>query len=138
MTTIHTLATAGLVVIKDRKLLLAFSLNKQAFYLPGGKVDAGETSQSAVIRETREEMNVDLDPAHLRFYSHITAPAFGERPELIMEQDCFLYDLQQTPHPSSEIGALNYFDTESYRKEPQQVPGVVLLMEQLKQDGLIR
>jgi hypothetical protein len=31
------LQTAGLVVIKNRKLLLAFSKNKQAFYLPGAK-----------------------------------------------------------------------------------------------------
>lgn len=132
-----TLATAGLVVIKDRKLLLAFSLNKQAFYLPGGKVDAGETTQAAIIRETREEMNVDLDPAQLRFYTHITAPAFGEQSGLIMEQNCYLYDLLEVPRPGAEIGALVYFDTDSYSTEPQQVPGVVLLMQQLKRDGLI-
>jgi len=39
-----TLITAGLIVIKDKQLLLAFSNNKQAFYLPGGKADPGETT----------------------------------------------------------------------------------------------
>src|SRR5882762_6837940 len=106
-----TLVTAGLVVIKDRKLLLAFSNNKQAFYLPGGKTDEGETTLTALVREIREELNVELDPAAARFYTHITAPAFGERSGIIMEQDCFLYDLQVSPAPAAEIGSLHYFDT---------------------------
>jgi ADP-ribose pyrophosphatase YjhB (NUDIX family) len=38
------LSTAGLILIKDKKLLLAFSKNKKAWYLPGGKVDTNESS----------------------------------------------------------------------------------------------
>lgn len=132
-----TLTTAGLVVIKDRKLLLAFSNNKQAFYLPGGKTDEGETTLTALVREIREELNVELDPTAARFYTHITAPAFGERSGIIMEQDCFLYDLQMPPIPAAEIGALHYFDTAAYREESQQVPGVVRIMQLLQQDNLI-
>ncbi|HEY0432482.1 MAG TPA: NUDIX domain-containing protein [Chitinophagaceae bacterium] len=44
------LRTAGLLHIKDRRLLLAFSTNKQCFYLPGGKLDAGETPATALVR----------------------------------------------------------------------------------------
>ena len=53
------LQTAGLVVIKNRKLLLAFSKNKQAWYLPGGKTDLGETAQDALLREIKEELDID-------------------------------------------------------------------------------
>ena len=49
---------AGLIVLKNRKLLLAFSNNKKAFYLPGGKVDANETSLQALQREIKEELNI--------------------------------------------------------------------------------
>lgn len=133
----HTLTTAGLIVIKDRKLLLAFSNNKQAFYLPGGKADQGESTETALQREVREELNVALDPEKVRFYTHITAPAFGELNGIIMEQDCFLYDLHQQPTPSAEIGDLRYFNTHTYRDQPQQVPGVVMVMHQLQADGLI-
>ena len=75
----NTLITAGLVVVKDRKLLLAFSNNKKAFYLPGGKTDHGETTAEALIREVREELNVSLEPEALQFYMHVEAFAFGEK-----------------------------------------------------------
>ena len=133
----RTLTTAGLIVIKDRKLLLAFSNNKQAFYLPGGKADQGESTENALRREVREELNVALDPEKVQFYTHITAPAFGELDGIIMEQDCFLYDLHQQPTPSAEIGDLRYFNTHTYGDQPQQVPGVVMVMHQLQADGLI-
>ncbi|HEY4206693.1 MAG TPA: NUDIX domain-containing protein, partial [Puia sp.] len=105
------LTTAGLIVIKDRKLLLAFSNNKQAFYLPGGKADEGETTELALRREVSEELDITLDPGMIRFYAHITAPAFGEQNGIVMEQDCFLYELHQEPKPAAEIGDLRYFNT---------------------------
>ena len=89
------LVTVGLVVIKDRKLLLAFSKNKRAWYLPGGKVDHGETTILALIREIKEELNISLEKKELKWYAHITAPAFGEHPEIMMEQECYLYGLSE-------------------------------------------
>lgn len=130
------LITAGLVVIKDRKLLLAFSKNKRAWYLPGGKIDEGETTLTALIREIKEELNILLVKEKLKFYTHISAIAFGEYPEVMMEQDCFLYHLLNTPKPNAEIEDLKYFDSNSYQTEIQ-VPGVILLMRKLKEDNLI-
>ena len=130
------LVTAGLVVINDRRLLLAFSKNKRAWYLPGGKIDDGETTLLALVREIKEELNILLEKEELKFYTHITALAFGEHPEILMEQDCFLYHLLNTPKPNAEIEDLKYFDSNSYQTEIQ-VPGVVLLMKKLKADGLI-
>ena len=132
-----TLITAGLVVVRDRKLLLAFSNNKKAFYLPGGKTDEGETTAEALVREIREELNVALDPGALQFYMHVEALAFGEKEATLMKQDCFRADLPVMPSPAAEIGDLRYFDTRHYQQEPQQVPGVITVMQQLKKDGLI-
>jgi 8-oxo-dGTP pyrophosphatase MutT (NUDIX family) len=129
--------TAGLVCLANRKILLAFSKTKQAFYLPGGKLESGEDSRAALIRELREELHVELEPAGLTYYTHIRAPAFGEGSEILMEQDCFRHDLEQVPEPGAEIGEIRYFDTNTYRLEPEQVPGVLLLLDVLKQDDLI-
>jgi 8-oxo-dGTP pyrophosphatase MutT (NUDIX family) len=131
------LATAGLIVINNKKLLLAFSNNKQAWYLPGGKVDKNETSTQTLVREAKEELDIQLKENELKFYTHITAPAFGEANGIIMEQDCYLYDLNQPPSPSAEINAVKYFDNKYYASEPKQVPGVVMILIKLKNDGLI-
>jgi len=137
MAILESLSTAGLIVIKNRKLLLAFSKNKNAWYLPGGKTDPGETSRDALVREINEELNIVVDADDLRYYIHIRVQAFGEKVNTIMEQDCFLYDLRQDPKPAAEIEGLNYFDTTTYSIERAQVPGVIMVMQQLKHDGLI-
>lgn len=131
------LPTAGLIIVKEKRLLLAFSNNKQAFYLPGGKVDAGETAIQALIREIGEEMNLAILPDELTFFMHITAPAFGESKEIIMEQDCFIYDLQSPLTPGAEIGELRFFSFREYLEEKHLVPGVIILFEELEQRGLI-
>ncbi|MBS1599144.1 MAG: NUDIX domain-containing protein [Bacteroidetes bacterium] len=132
-----SLTTAGLIVIKNRKLLLAFSKNKKAWYLPGGKTDIEETTKAGLVREIKEELDIDLNMDDLRYYMHVSVQAFGEKENTIMKQDCFQYDLHQTPKPAAEIEALNYFDTTQYQIEPAQVSGVIMVMEQLKKDNLI-
>lgn len=131
------LHTAGLLVIKNRKLLLAFSKNKQCFYLPGGKIDAGETAQQALCREIEEELNIRLLEDELEFYSHISAPAYGETKGIIMEQDCFLLNHEIHPIASAEIGELRYFSLQEYLQQPNTAPGAVMILQQLTNAGLI-
>jgi 8-oxo-dGTP pyrophosphatase MutT (NUDIX family) len=131
------LPCAGLLHIKDRKLLLAFSRNKQCFYLPGGKIDAGESAAQALCREIREELNIPLAETDLSYYTHITAPAYGEEKGVIMEQDCFLLEKQVSPRASAEIGELKYFTVTDYKKLPAIAPGALMVLEQLKKAGLI-
>ncbi len=131
------LPTAGLIIIKDNKLLLAYSKHKMAWYLPGGKVDIGESPRSALQREIKEELNIVLNPKLLLYYCHITAPAYGENPNIIMEQDCFLYKLDEDIQPSNEISAVKYFDYQSYKSEPVQVIGVLQLFDTLYEDKIL-
>jgi 8-oxo-dGTP pyrophosphatase MutT (NUDIX family) len=131
------LPTAGGLIIQNRKLLLAFSKNKQCFYLPGGKIDKGETAISALCREIHEELHIALDEDDILFYTHITAPAYGEAGDIIMEQDCFLINKQVIPVAAAEIGAIQYFSLGEYLNEINQAPGTILILEKLKSDNLI-
>ena len=131
------LPTAGLLIIQNRKLLLAYSRNKKCFYLPGGKIDKGETAASALCREIAEEMNVAIDEHELKYHTHITAPAYGEETGIIMEQDCFFLHRSITPRASAEIGELKYFSLKDYLSETNRAPGAVMILEQLQKDGLI-
>lgn len=124
--------TAGLIVYKDRQLLLAFSNNKKAWYLPGGKIDPEESPLEALIREIEEELCVTLLETDLTPLFHITAPAFGEKEGIIMEQDCFLGPVDLPYKASSEIGELRYFTMEDYKAQSPIVPGVITAFERLQ------
>lgn len=132
-----TLRTAGLLLIHQRQLLLAFSKNKQCFYLPGGKLDEKESPEEALCREIAEELDINLNPGQLTFYSHISAPAFGEPTGVMMEQDCYLASTDQLPRASAEIGELRYFSLREYLREKHQAPGAIMILDQLTRDNLI-
>ena len=131
------LPTAGLLVIKNRKLLLAYSSNKQCFYLPGGKVDMHETPGQALCREISEELNVDIGENELTYFTHITAPAYGEEKGTIMEQECFLLNRAVSPAPSVEVSELKYFSLDEYLCQGNQAPGAVMILTHLQAHGLI-
>lgn len=131
------LPTTGLLVIEDRKLLLAFSKNKQCFYLPGGKMDEGETARSALRREISEELNIALEEEELEYYTHISAPAYGETAGIIMEQDCFFINKPVTPVASAEIGRIRFFSLADYLHEENKAPGAIMILEKLQSDNLI-
>ncbi len=128
------LFTAGLIVIKQQQVLLAFSKNKQAWYLPGGKIEAHETAYEAFEREIWEELGLSLDPERVQYYCHISAPAYREAEQIMMEQSCFRYDLTETIHPAAEIEKLKYFSLLAYLKEPVKVKGVIQVFENLEAD----
>jgi len=131
------LPTAGLLIIQNRKLLLAYSRNKNCFYLPGGKIDEGETAAKALCREIAEEMNVPIDEYELKYHAHITAPAYGEENGIIMEQDCFFLHRSIAPEASAEIGELKFFSLDDYLLETNRAEGVVMILELLQKDGWI-
>ncbi len=65
---------AGLIV-KDRKVLAERSVGKPAFVQPGGKIEAGETPQQALVRELKEELTIDVDEADLELVGNYSAEA---------------------------------------------------------------
>lgn len=136
-TTTTLLPCAGLIYIEHRKLLLAYSRKKQCFYLPGGKIDEGESAAAALCREVQEEMNVSVSENQLQFYTHITAPAYGEAEGIIMEQDCFLLSHKIFPAAAAEVSMLQYFSVADYSHQTHQAPGAILVLQQLQKAGLI-
>ena len=91
----------------------------------------------ALCREIAEEMNVVIEEHELKYYTHITAPAYGEANGIIMEQDCFFLHRNITPLASAEIGVLKYFTLDDYLLEANRAPGAVMVLEQLKAEGYI-
>ena len=46
------------VIISDNKILAMHDERSPYFYLPGGRVQMGETAEHAVVREVEEELNI--------------------------------------------------------------------------------
>lgn len=129
--------TAALLVVHERKLLLAFSNRKNAWYLPGGKIDDGESAELALVREIREELNCVLNVDQLGWFMEVVAPAFGEPEDHVIRQQCFFYYGDLDPKPSGEISALRFFTREAYARERLQVIGVLMVMDELKKEGYL-
>lgn len=69
---------AALLIGPDQRTLLVRKRGTQAFMQPGGKIDAGETAERALVRELEEELGLRIDPQQALFLGEFSAPAANE------------------------------------------------------------
>lgn len=69
--------------IQNKQLLGARSKGKNTYYIPGGKREAGESDEQALIREIKEELSVDLIPSTIKYAGTFKAQADG-KPDGVM------------------------------------------------------
>jgi len=72
------IVVSALVLVRDRRLLMVTARGRDVLYLPGGKQEAGETGEDALVRETREEVGLELDRSSLRELGAVRTQAHGE------------------------------------------------------------
>jgi len=71
----YTVGAVAVLRRPDGCLLLVDQRHSDGWALPGGLLSRGESAVAAVVREVREEVGVDLDPATLPVpYAVVTAP----------------------------------------------------------------
>jgi 8-oxo-dGTP diphosphatase len=102
------LRTVGWVHVRDGHLLTVRSTGKDRFFMPGGKVEPGETDAQALVREIREELGVLLDPSTVRPGFVAEAPGHGLGGRLV-RMHCMEADPlpgSPEPAPSAEIAEL--------------------------------
>jgi 8-oxo-dGTP diphosphatase len=129
--------TAALAYVRDRRLLQTRSVDKEAFYMAGGKIDAGESAEDALHREIREELGSALVPASVSELGVFEAEAFGHPAGTHLHMTCFLADLVDEPAPTSEIAELRYFTVAEYAAMPHVAPGSMLVFRRLQAMGLV-
>jgi mutator protein MutT len=77
------------IIIKDRKVLVERSQGKEFFIHLGGKIEPGETSKQALIRELKEEVRIDVAEDDLELFDQSSAPA-ANSPEVDVHMDVYL------------------------------------------------
>lgn len=130
------ITVVGLVHVEAGRLLVVRSRNKKAFYLPGGKIEPGESHEEALRREVSEELGVEAGrPRVLKRY---VAPAYGEGVGAMVDMTCFTADLNGTPRPAGEIAELTYVTRDEYREHAETAPAIHEVLDDLVASGQVR
>ncbi|MDM9595555.1 MULTISPECIES: NUDIX hydrolase [Pseudomonas] len=93
---------AALLIDPQSRTLLVRKRGTQAFMQPGGKIDAGESPQAALVRELHEELGLRLDPAQAVYLGQFSAPAANE-PGFEVLAELFRVDSAEDVAPAAEI-----------------------------------
>ena len=106
--TLAPIRVAALALIRDRRLLMVTARGRDVHYMPGGKIDPGETAEQAAAREAFEEVSVTVDRASLRPLFTVSVQAHGEPEGRLVEMQVFAGSTGDTPVASSEVDALHW------------------------------
>jgi mutator protein MutT len=97
------LQKAAGILIKDGTLLVCRTRGKDTFFAPGGRLEAGETPEQALIRELREEVGIEVSSIDLQPFGTFMAPASGDESTLLRMDVFRVGAWQGEPHPSCEV-----------------------------------
>lgn len=122
------------IYIKDRKILTTLSRGKDTWYIPGGKREAGESDEEALIREVKEELTVDLKPETIKHFGTFEAQAHSHPKGTMVRMTCYIAEFEGVLQPSSEIEKIDFFDYEGRLKSS---PVDVLIFNDLNNKNLI-
>lgn len=111
MNKIVNIHKAAGVLIQDRRFLVSRSKGKGFFISPGGKLEQGEASEDALIRELREELGIEVVLQNLEKFGTFYAPA-AEQAEKYLQIDVFLVrNWTGTIQPISEVEEILWIDS---------------------------
>lgn len=115
----------GLVHFAADRLLLVRAERQRSFYLPGGKIDPGETEEQALRREVREELGGEVRAP--RLLGRYRADAVGQGAGTRVELTCYSGELLGEPRPAAEISELAWMTLAEYRVTAEPAPAVLAM-----------
>lgn len=125
-----TLRSVGWVHIQGGRLLTVRSGGREVFYLPGGKIEPGESDAEALAREVSEETGLDLDPGSIAALTVIDAPAHGQA-GTHLRMHCYTATARGQPAPAGEIEEIRWLKDP---EDPACAPAVRQLLRYLGPD----
>ncbi|MFI0356710.1 NUDIX domain-containing protein [Actinomadura sp. 9N407] len=96
-------------VSRDRMLAVR-SRGRNLFYLPGGKREPGEDDWSALSREVREELALELVPASFRELGVVRAAAHDQPHHTHVRMACFTATYEGAMEAAGEVDEYRYVE----------------------------
>ncbi|CAM1351155.1 NUDIX hydrolase [Tenacibaculum insulae] len=98
----------ALIKIVNGKILSTKSKGKHKFYIPGGKREKNETDQETLIREIKEELNVNIIPDSIIYFGTFIAQSDGDKTGVLVKMTCYKAEYLGNPEPTSEIEEIKW------------------------------
>lgn len=100
----------ALIYIENNKILVTLSRGKHTYYLPGGKREENESDSETLIRECKEELNINIIEETIKYYGTFKAQAHGKAEEILVKMTCYIAEFDGEIEASSEIQEINWLD----------------------------
>lgn len=101
------------IIIRDRRLLLERSTAKEYFVAPGGKLEADESYEQALIRELREEFQINVKQKDLEFFSDYSAEAANHPGQMVYMRVFIVRHWHGELRPDHEVEEMIWLDSRS-------------------------
>ncbi|GHD46586.1 NUDIX domain-containing protein [Mycetocola manganoxydans] len=118
MSQLPDILVAAVALIRDRRMLMVTARGRDVVYLPGGKLDAGESPADAAAREAREEVSIELVPGSVRELFTVVTQAHGEPDGRQVRMVVFAADSLDEPQPSAEVSEVHWVTTADLHRCP--------------------
>jgi len=117
---------------ENGKILSTKSKGKTKYYIPGGKRENNDTDEETLIREIREELNVSIISATIKYFGTFKAQADSHKAGVIVKMTCYTAEFEANLEPCSEIEEIKWLSY-SDRDEVSEVDK--LIFDFLKERG---
>lgn len=102
--------------IRDGKILSTLSKGKSTYYIPGGKREGVESDHETLVREIKEELNVDIVLDTIEYLGVYEAQSDGAAEGVIVRMTCYLGDYRGALKASSEIECFEWHTMSDIQK----------------------
>lgn len=107
------------------KILSTRSKGKDAYYIPGGKREVGESDWQTLSREIREELSIDLVEDTLKSAGVYEAQAHGKNEGVIVRMTCYFAEYRGDIKPCSEIEEVRWLGYDEGRSISSPVDQII-------------
>ncbi len=98
------------IYLKYGKILSTLSKGKDTYYIPGGKREGNETDEETLIRECKEELDIDIKKDTIKYYDTFEAQAHGKAEGILVKMTCYMAEFKGQLKASSEIQEMKWLD----------------------------
>ena len=98
------------IYLKDGKILSTLSKGKDTYYIPGGKREGNETDEETLIRECKEELDIDIKKDTIKYYGTFEAQAHGKAEGILVKMTCYMAEFKGQLKAISEIQEMKWLD----------------------------